>query len=107
MVAQNSNGREHSSYTNTQMVLKFAALNEFLDGGELIDYVTIQEKLKHGKTIELRLLPHPHLDEPPLGSSTTSTQPRKAATEVAASSTATTNNISAFHLYARSLRTSS
>ena len=35
MVAQNSNGREHSSYTNTQMVLKFAALNEFLDGGEL------------------------------------------------------------------------
>ena len=49
-----------------QMVLKFAALHEYLDDGELIDYTTIRECLKRGRPVELRLLPHPQLHAPPL-----------------------------------------
>ena len=53
-------------YPPKQMVLKFVALNEYLDDGELIDYVTVRQNLKRDKTIRLHLCPHPHANSPPL-----------------------------------------
>jgi len=53
------------AYTAEQMVLKFLGANEYLDGGDLIDYSTVRLCLKRSKEIRLRLLPHPWLHEPP------------------------------------------
>jgi hypothetical protein len=49
-----------------QMVLKFLGVNEYLVGGELIDYSTVRYCLKRSQEIQLRLLPHPWLSAPPL-----------------------------------------
>ena len=64
--AQANDAPGGGAYTAQQMVLKFVALNEYLDDGEIMDYVTVREKLKQGKPVELRLMPHPFAHAPPL-----------------------------------------
>jgi len=65
----------HVQYTRTlkaatlkseEMVLKVVGLNEYIDEGEVMDYVYIRKCLKQGKDIYLALVPHPNLDLPPL-----------------------------------------
>lgn len=61
-----SEGGSTIVYRQSEMVLKFASLNEYLDDGELIDYASVRRVLKRGKDLLLRLLPHPFLHHPSL-----------------------------------------
>ena len=50
------------------MVLKVVGLQEYLDEGEVMDYVYVRKCLKQGKDITLALVPNPNLELPPLPS---------------------------------------
>lgn len=57
---------KETRYVASQMVLKVAGRNEYIDEGEVMDYVYIRTCLKKGKEILLALVPHPNLHLPEL-----------------------------------------